>query len=253
MANTDGVKHSGSFNDWDNLRSGETFLANSDAVSNVKQLERDVAAIEQRFSQGELNSFGPAEKEVLLQFQELRRRQVELSRKQVELFSSKKTRGRFGTPEAPGLEQLTEEMHVLCGMIEDVEKMAQEAVLEPSRRRPASARGSQAQTGEGKQDRTSNNNNNGNNNNNNNNNLSNVNNGSNNSSVSNSANFIPQIGDPNNKSSGSTSPSPPSVNAPGSLSPSTAVSPGKLKKTSSSGKARLHKSQKSKELKKGEL
>jgi hypothetical protein len=57
-------------------------------------------------------------------FQELRRRQVELSRKQVELLSSKKSKGRFGAATGQqGLDSLTTEMQNLCGLIEAVERM----------------------------------------------------------------------------------------------------------------------------------
>jgi hypothetical protein len=42
--------------------------------------------VDDRFEKGELNSFGKSEEIVLQRFQELRRRQVELSRKQVKKF-----------------------------------------------------------------------------------------------------------------------------------------------------------------------
>lgn len=70
----------------------EGFMSNPDAANAVSALEREIAAVETRFKSGELNSFGQSEELVLQRFQELRRRQVDLSRKQVEMLSSKKTK-----------------------------------------------------------------------------------------------------------------------------------------------------------------
>ncbi len=98
-------------------------MNNSEAVNAVDALEKEIAAVDRRFGAGELNSFGKDEELVLQRFQELRRRQVELSRKQVDLLSSKKTKGRFGAEGQQGLDSLTTEMQKLCGMIEEVEKL----------------------------------------------------------------------------------------------------------------------------------
>lgn len=106
--------------DWDyNMK--ETF---TEAVNAVDALEKEIALVDRRFAAGELNSFGKDEELVLQRFQELRRRQVDLSRKQVELLSSKKTKGRFGAAgQQQGLDSLTTEMQKLCGLIEEVERM----------------------------------------------------------------------------------------------------------------------------------
>lgn len=88
-------------------------------------LEREIAAIDQKFSNKELNSFGPGEDVVLQRFQEIRRRQVELSKRQIDMLSDKKKKGRYG-PEQAGLEHLTEEMQKLCFMMEDVERLTLE-------------------------------------------------------------------------------------------------------------------------------
>ncbi len=127
----------------DNIKAPESFIGTADAVSAIHSLEREIAAIDERFERGELNSFGQSEEVVLQRFQELRRRQVDLSRRQVELLS-KKAKTRFGaeqsTPQctcscgslshlytraAGGLEQLTADMQKLCSMIEQVELLTQ--------------------------------------------------------------------------------------------------------------------------------
>ena len=97
-------------------------MTNNDAVNAVDALEQEIAAIDRRFGSGELNSFGTREEVVLQRFQELRRRQVDLSRKQVELLTSKKSKGRFGAGQQ-GMDQLTSEMQKLCSMIEEVERL----------------------------------------------------------------------------------------------------------------------------------
>ena len=119
------LKQSTSFQDYDDMK--ETFMGNPEAVNAVTALESEIAAVEARFKAGELNSFGKSEELVLQRFQELRRRQVDLSRKQVELLSSKKTKGRFGAGPG-GLDELTSEMQKLCGMIEDVERLTMQGL-----------------------------------------------------------------------------------------------------------------------------
>jgi hypothetical protein len=107
----------------DNIKAPESFMGTSDAVNAINSLEREIAAIDERFARGELNSFGQSEEVVLQRFQELRRKQVDLSRRQVELLS-KKAKGRFGT-EQGGLEQLSADMQKICAMIEQVEVLTQ--------------------------------------------------------------------------------------------------------------------------------